>query len=118
MGTLAIAACHRRDDSATGISVQEQIMPQPPRVGPATVVVQLADASQKPVAHATIMVEADMSHPGMGPVFGVASETDPGNYKTKIDFNMGGDWIVLLHIKLADGRKIERQMDVRGVRSN
>jgi len=98
--------------------VQEQLTPQPPRVGPATVVVQLANASQKPVAHATIMVEADMSHPGMAPVFGMASETVPGSYRTQIDFNMGGDWIVLLHIKLADGRKIERQMDVRGVQSN
>jgi len=54
----------------------------------------------------------------MGPVFGTASETVPGSYRTQIDFNMGGDWIVLLHIKLADGRKIERQMDVRGVQSN
>ena len=118
MGTLAIAACHRGNDSATGISVQEQIKPQPPRVGPATVIVQLADASTKPVTQAKIMVEADMSHPGMGPVFGTANETAPGNYRTQINFNMGGDWIVLLHIKLADGRKIERQMDVRGVQSN
>ena len=31
---------------------------------------------------------------------------------------MGGDWVVLLHIRLADGRKIERQMDVKGVESN
>ena len=59
-----------------------------------------------------------MSHPGMGPVFGTTSETAPGSYRTQIDFNMGGDWVVLLHIKLADGRKIERQIDVRGVRSN
>ncbi len=87
-------------------------------MGPATVVVQLADAAANPVAHATIMVEADMSHPGMGPVFGTTSETAPGSYRTQIDFNMGGDWVVLLHIKLADGRKIERQIDVRGVRSN
>jgi hypothetical protein len=118
IGTLAIAACQRSDDSVTEISVQEQITPQPPRVGPATVVVDLADAGAKPVSRATIMVEADMSHPGMGPVFDSARETAPGSYRTQIDFNMGGDWVVLLHIKLADGRKIERQMDVKGVRSN
>ena len=118
MGTLAIAACHRGGDPAAGISVREQITPQPVRVGPANVIVQLADAAAEPIPHATIMVEADMSHPGMGPVFGTAKETAPGSYRTQIDFNMGGDWIVLLHIKLADGRKIERQMDVKGVRSN
>jgi len=64
------------------------------------------------------MAEADMSHPGMSPVFAQASESNPGDYRTNLNFNMGGDWIVLLHIRLADGRKIERQVDVRGVRSN
>jgi YtkA-like len=64
------------------------------------------------------MVEVDMSHPGMSPVFAEATETAPGSYRANIDFSMGGDWVVLLHIKLADGRKIERQVDVRGVRSN
>ncbi len=64
------------------------------------------------------MVEADMSHPGMSPVFAQASELTPGSYRASVNFNMGGDWILLLHIKLADGRKIERQLDVRGVRSN
>ena len=119
MGTLAIAACHRGGDPAAGISVREQITPQPVRVGPANVIVQLADAAAaEPIPHATIMVEADMSHPGMGPVFDSARETAPGSYRTQIDFNMGGDWVVLLHIKLADGRKIERHMDVRSVRSN
>jgi hypothetical protein len=64
------------------------------------------------------MVEADMSHPGMSPVFAEAKETAPGSYRTTVDFNMGGDWVVLLHIKLADGRKIERQVDVKGVQPN
>lgn len=86
-------------------------------MGTATVAVQLADGA-KPVTDATIMVEADMSHPGMSPVFGTANEMVPGSYQAHINFNMGGDWVVLLHIKLADGRKIERQVDVRGVRTN
>jgi len=59
-----------------------------------------------------------MSHPGMSPVFAQANEIAPGNYSAPINFNMGGDWVVLLHIKLADGRKIERQVDVKGVQSN
>jgi hypothetical protein len=93
-------------------------MPQPPRLGPATVSIELTDPLQEPVAHAAIMVEADMSHPGMSPVFADAKETAPGTYRAPITFNMGGDWVVLLHIKLADGRRIERQMDVRGVLPN
>ncbi len=98
--------------------MDQQVTPNPVRVGPATVTIQITDAARKPVGHATIEVEADMSHPGMAPVFGEAEETTPGNYLAHIGFNMGGDWVVLLHIKLPNGRKIERQVDVRGVHSN
>jgi hypothetical protein len=118
VATLPAIACHRATDAAPGISVQEQITPLPAHVGPETVAVQLADAAHNPLVHAAIMVEVDMSHPGMSPVFAEATETAPGSYRANIDFSMGGDWVVLLHIKLADGRKIERQVDVRGVRSN
>ena len=98
--------------------MQQQITPQPVRVGPATITIKMVDAAGKPVARSTIEVEADMSHPGMAPVFDEAEETAPGSYRAHIAFNMGGDWVVLLHIKLPDGRKIERQVDVRGVQSN
>jgi hypothetical protein len=118
IGSLAVTACHRTADETPGVVVKERITPQPARIGPATVAVELADPAGKPITHATIMVEADMSHPGMSPVFAEAKETAPGSYNAPISFNMGGDWVVLLHIKLADGRKIERQVDVRGVRSN
>jgi len=117
-GTLSLTACHRAAEAATGMMVTEQITPQPVRTGPATVAVELADAAHRPVSHADIMVEADMSHPGMSPVFGQASETAPGAYRAQINFNMGGDWIVLVHIKLPDGRRMERQVDVRGVQTN
>ena len=116
--TLAATACHRGADPAPEITVREQITPRPARVGPASVSIQLADAARGPVTDAAIMVEADMSHPGMSPVFAQASELTPGSYRASVNFNMGGDWILLLHIRLADGRKIERQLDVRGVRSN
>jgi hypothetical protein len=98
--------------------VKEEIMPRPAKVGPATVSIELADSSQTAISHAAIMVEADMSHPGMRPVFAEAKETAPGSYRAPIEFSMGGDWVLLLHIKLADGRRIERQMHVRGVQSN
>ena len=111
-------ACRRTEDTAQGITVKEEISPQPVRIGPATVSVQMSDASQKPVEHAAIMVEADMSHPGMSPVFAEAKAAAAGSYRAPIEFSMGGDWVVLLHIKLADGRRIERQMDVRGVQPN
>jgi YtkA-like len=63
------------------------------------------------------MVEADMTHPGMSPVFAKAKEMQPGRYEAEIQFGMAGDWVILLHGTLAGGEKLERQFDVRGVRS-
>jgi YtkA-like len=115
---LSATACRRSSGREAEIFVQSQITPQPVRVGPATITIQIRDAAGKPVVHSTIEVEADMSHPGMAPVLGEAEETAPGSYRARIGFDMGGDWVVLLHIKLPDGGKIERQVDVRGVQSN
>lgn len=97
--------------------MQESIAPQPVRTGQESVSIALKDAAGNPLTRAHIQVEGDMDHPGMAPVFSDASETAPGSYEAQINFNMGGDWAVLLHIKLADGRAVERQLNVRGVES-
>jgi YtkA-like len=110
--------CRRSATSVSGITVREQISPQPVRTGPATVAIQLADQKTQPIPHAAITIEGDMSHPGMAPTFSKAEEIAPGKYQARLDFNMGGDWAVLLHIQLANGQKIERQIDVRGVQAN
>ncbi len=59
-----------------------------------------------------------MSHAGMSPVFGRAKEGKPGGYNGRLELSMAGDWIILLHVTLADGRKLERQIEVKGVRTN
>jgi len=118
VAALAATACSRASDAVKDISVQETITPHPVRTGKATITIQLADVSAKPVTHAKIDVEGDMSHPGMSPIFATATETSPGIYTAHLDFNMSGDWVVLSHIVLADGRKLERRIDVSGVESN
>ncbi len=120
IGSVALlsAGCRRSTNSVDGISIHEEVTPQPVHTGEVTVTIQLADAAENPVKEASIMVEADMVHPGMSPVFAAAKETMPGSYESKMNLSMGGDWVVLLHIRLTNGTKIERQLDVRGVRSN
>jgi hypothetical protein len=113
--TITLTACRKSTAETDGISVQQEISPQPARIGPATVTIRLTDTAAKPVQHAHIMVEADMTHPGMSPIFVSSEETAPGLYQARIDFNMGGDWVILSHIELANGHKLERQMDVKGV---
>jgi hypothetical protein len=80
------------------------------------VTLTLADAAGKPVAGAHIAIEADMSHAGMSPRFADAKEANPGRYQAHLEFQMAGDWVMLLHVTLPDGTKLERQIDVRGVR--
>jgi hypothetical protein len=114
--SVAIVAC-RRHAAEPKISVQEQITPQPVKTGLASLSIILTDEAAQAIAHATIQVEGDMSHPGMSPVFSQATEVEPGKYQAPINFTMGGDWAVLLHIRLPDGRKVERQINVPNVQT-
>ena len=56
-----------------------------------------------------------MSHAGMAPVFAGAKETEPGQYSSTMELSMAGDWYFVVHMTLADGRKLERQFDIKGV---
>jgi len=114
--TLLTAGCSRRVEPPPLVAIEHEISPQPPRVGPVTVTLKLADAVSKPLTGAHITIEADMSHPGMSPGFAEAKETELGSYQAHLEFPMAGDWVILLHITLPDGKKLERQIDVRGVR--
>jgi YtkA-like len=69
----------------------------------------------KPVAGAHIKLEGDMSHPGMAPVFAEAAEAEPGSYVAHLRLTMAGDWVILVQGTLANGRRIDRQVDVKGV---
>jgi hypothetical protein len=54
----------------------------------------------------------------MAPVFAEAREIEPGRYQAHLRFEMAGDWVILLHVTLLGGQKLERQFDVRDVRPN
>jgi hypothetical protein len=78
----------------------------------------MSDAGGHAISGAGIALEADMSHAGMRPEFGEAREIAAGCYQGRLAFTMAGDWVVIMHITLPGGRKLERQMEVRGVRAN
>lgn len=79
---------------------------------------RVADTDGHPVRGAGVNLEGDMSHPGMSPVFGKAMESEPGSYRAALEFTMAGDWVVLIHMTLPNGRKVERQFDVKGVQQS
>jgi len=80
--------------------------------------IRLANGAGKPLTGARLDLEGDMAHAGMSPVFGEAKEADPGLYRGTLTFTMAGDWVVLMHVILPSGQKVERQVEVKHVRSN
>ena len=97
------------------LTLTHEVSPQPPRIGPSTITLKVADASGKPATGIRMRVEGNMSHAGMTPVFADAKETDPGRYSSTMELAMAGDWYVVVHMTLPDGRKLERQFEIKGV---
>ena len=114
---LFLAGCRTQTGTRDDVSVAHEVAPDPPRVGAATVTLRVADVAGRPLSGARVSLEGNMTHPGMRPVFGEARELEPGRYQSPLEFTMGGDWVVLVRLTLPDGRKIERQFDVKGVQS-
>ena len=95
--------------------IEHEIEPQPPRVGPTTITLRLSDASGKPQNGTRVSLEGNMSHAGMRPIFAEATEVGPGRYEAPLEFTMSGDWVILIHLTLPDGRKVQRQLEIKGV---
>jgi hypothetical protein len=54
----------------------------------------------------------------MAPVMSDTKEIEAGRYQGVLQLNMAGDWVVLAHVILADGRKFKPQINVSGVQAN
>ena len=114
---LLMVACSRSAAKSSVRVTDKEVGPNPARVGPMTVSFHLTEAS-KPVSGAEVSLEGNMTHAGMTPVFAEAQEVAPGQYRGNLTLNMPGDWFLLLHVTLPDGRMLEDQIDIRGVGSS
>lgn len=112
-GMILMAGCERPVEPA--VVIEHEIIPRPLKVGVSTITLRLTDAAGQPINGAGIKLEGTMTHPGMRPVFSQAVETGPGRYRSSIEFTMGGDWVIIVHVTLPDGRRLERQLDVKGI---
>jgi hypothetical protein len=115
---LAVVGCQTRDEGLDDMVVELTVMPHPPYVGPATVVVSLTDDQGAPITGATLLLEGNMTHPGMVPSVAEASEVSPGQYEAVLELTMGGDWYILVQGELPDGRTFEHTTDLPGVKSS
>ncbi len=119
LGLVWLSSCAPEVNGSDGLSVVFHLDPDVPRVGPTTLEVRLYDGAGQPVRGGTLVVEGNMSHAGMRPSFAdlVESAEQPGLYRGELEFTMGGDWFLLLEARWPDGRLVERQLDVPGVRA-
>lgn len=117
-GTAVVAAsCGRPAAPQPAVEIGHEISPWPARVGPGMVTLRMSNPGGRAVTGARIALEADMSHPGMRPEFGQATEIEAGRYQGRLLFSMAGDWVILMHITLPGGQTMDRQWDVKGVRA-
>ncbi|MCK6629578.1 MAG: FixH family protein [Anaerolineae bacterium] len=113
---LILAGCRRAGPDSSDVEVEVTVNPNPPAVGQATVTLTFSDAGGQPVSGAQVELEGNMVHAGMAPTFSKPAEVAPGRYEAPLEFNMAGDWFILVKATLPDGRKLERQVDVPGVK--
>jgi len=114
---LLVVGCRPAPDTASDIAVTWQVAPDPPRIGQTTVTVALADSLRRPIREARVTLKGTMTHPGMAPVLAETHEVAPGRYQATLDLTMGGDWVLLLQATLPDGRSVQRQKALRGIRA-
>lgn len=112
---LLALACHR-NPSTSDITIEYKIGPQPARVGLATIDLKLTKKNGEALSGARVELEGNMSHPGMSPVSGEAREIAPGSYQGTLHLTMAGDWIILVHITLADGQRLQRELELKAVK--
>jgi hypothetical protein len=113
-GLLAsTAACAR--PAADSIDVTWTLRPERPAVGPATLTLTLGPHAA--ASGTRVRVVGHMTHPGMQPVEAAVTARGHGVYDAAVSFTMAGDWALLTTIELADGRRVERRIDVPGVQA-
>lgn len=88
-------------DTATPFTIGETILR-----------VSVKDNQGNPVSTAKIAVQGDMTHAGMKPEFGTATQGQAGLYEVPFNWSMGGDWVLTITATLPDGRASSQRFPV------
>ena len=98
------------------IGFELRIEPTPPARGEADLSLHLT-GPDGPIEGARVEVEGNMSHAGMKPTFAELREVAPGRYEGRLHLSMGGDWFLLVSAVTPAGRRLERVVELPGVRA-
>jgi hypothetical protein len=113
LGYAFAPSCRRGPEATKGAQLAWTLSPDPPRVGPAILVLRLTDAQARDVAGARLSLVGQMAHPGMQPVVAEVAAGAPGRYEARFSFTMAGDWVLLARAEWAQGGRLERAIPVR-----
>jgi hypothetical protein len=113
---LSHAGCGHSARSEPHVDLTWTLRPASAIVGPNTLTLSIRGRSGEPMAGATVRIEGHMTHPGMAPVMADAVERAPGVYEAAFAFTMQGNWVLLVSVRLPDGARVERRIDVANVR--
>lgn len=106
MSAVGVAGCAPSEQGGLGLTVDVDISPTPPLVGPTRLLISLSDSAGAAVEGAEVQVEGNMTHAGMAPAFGTAQDDDEGMYVIPgFRFTMAGGWILTVRVTLPDGRQ-------------
>lgn len=117
LGLAILSGCSGANTEPADVAIELSMSPSPPVVGTSTLTLTVKDAAGQPLTGARLKAEGNMNHAGMVPSFATLKEIEPGTYAGELKFTMGGDWYVLVTGKTADGKTIERSLDVKGVQA-
>jgi hypothetical protein len=113
-----LSGCRKLSGVSGDVGLAYETDPKPPRIGVNTFTVILTGRNRERLSGARVSLEGDMSHAGMSPIFGETREVEPGCYQGTLDLRMPGDWTVLLHITLANGQTIDREMKIQNLQAS
>jgi hypothetical protein len=117
MAVVCACGCGSTVQDSPDLHAHLKLDPSPPVTGPAKVLLTLSDAAGRRLQGAAVRLEGNMNHAGMKPSFADLQEAEPGTYAGTLNFTMGGDWFILVTVTMPDGRRLERKLDVLGVKA-
>jgi hypothetical protein len=116
LAQLQVSGCSKTNQKPSDINFVYESQPNPPHIGSNIFVVKLNDKNGAALTGASVTLEGDMSHPGMSPATAELKEVDAGTYRGELNLAMRGDWVLEFHIALSDGRKLDREVELRNVK--
>jgi len=98
-------------DEPMGTDFSWSLHPAQPTVGPVTLTLTIVDPRDDG-SGPVVGVVGHMTHPGMTPTVATVTPRGRGVYDAKMNLTMAGDWVFVVTVQLADGRRVQRRIAV------